>query len=221
MKTIFIPSKYVGKIELGKIKLDELPKKIGIVTTAQFIEKAAEIKKYLEENGKVVLIGKGNQKQEGQVLGCDSSSGCKIKDKVDSFLYIGSGSFHPIGVFLSTKKDVFCFNPATSLFSRLDKSGIEKYEKRKKAGYVKFLHAGNIGIMISVKPGQCSYKKANEIKKKIENKGKKCFVFVFDTLDGNEIENFPFIDLWINTACPRMSDDEDKKNVIDMSDLDL
>ena len=75
--------------------------------------------------------------------------------------------------------------------------------------------------MVTIKPGQYSYNKAKEIKKKIEEKGKKCFIFVFDTLDANEMENFPFIDFWVNTACPRIADDKDKKNVIDMSELDL
>ena len=73
--------------------------------------------------------------------------------------------------------------------------------------------------MVSVKPGQCSYKKALEIKKKLEEKGKKCFIFAFDTLSANEMENFPFIEFWVNTACPRIADDPDKKNVIDMSEL--
>ena len=73
--------------------------------------------------------------------------------------------------------------------------------------------------MVTVKPGQYSYNKAKEIKKKLEEKGKKCFIFVFDTLDAREMENFPFIDFWVNTACPRIADDKDKRNVIDMNEL--
>ena len=84
---------------------------------------------------------------------------------------------------------------------------------------MRFLSADNIGILVSTKPGQNSYKKAIEIKEKLEAKGKKCFVFVFDTLDSNEMENFPFIDFWVNTACPRITDDKDKKNVIGMNEV--
>ena len=221
MKTIFIPAKYTGKVDLSEIKADKLPKKIGIVTTVQFLDKINEIKNYLEKNGKEVFIGKGKQKNLGQVLGCDVSSAIKIKNKVDAFLYIGSGEFHPIGVALNTNKDVFQFNPITNIFSKLNDKEIENYKKIRKAKYVKFLHADNIGILVSTKPGQCSYKKALEIKKKLEDKDKKCFIFVFDTLDANEMENFPFIDFWVNTACPRIADDEDKKNIIDMGELEL
>ena len=43
MKTIFIPAQYEGKVDFDKIKLDKLPKKIGIVTTAQFLNKTKKI----------------------------------------------------------------------------------------------------------------------------------------------------------------------------------
>jgi 2-(3-amino-3-carboxypropyl)histidine synthase len=221
MKTIFIPAKYTGKVGLSEIELDKLPKKIGVVTTAQFLGKIDEIMNYLEKNEKEVVIDRGKQKNAGQLLGCDVGTAIKIQNKVDAFLYIGSGSFHPIGIALKTSKEVFQFNPITNVFSKLNKEDIEKYKKSRKAKYVKFLHADNIGVLVSTKPGQNSYKKALEIKKKLEEKGKKCFIFVFDTLDANEMNNFPFIEFWVNTACPRIADDEDKKNVIDRSELDL
>jgi len=221
MKTLFIPAKFTGKIDLGKIDLDKLPKKIGIVTTAQFLDVIDNIKKYLENNKIKVFIDKYKQKNKSQLLGCDVSAATKIQNKVSGFLYIGSGKFHPLGVAVRTNKDVFQINPATNIFYKLDNNEIEQYKKIRKAKYVKFLHADNIGILVSTKPGQYSYKKALEIKKKLENKGKKCFIFVFDTLNANEMENFPFIDFWVNTACPRIADDKDKKNVIDMSELNF
>jgi len=221
MKTIFIHTKYTGKVDLNKIEVDKLPKKLGIVTTTQFLNKIDEIKNYLKNNGKEVFIDKIKQRNEGQLLGCDVGAATKIQDNVDAFLYIGSGEFHPLGVALQTNKEVFTFNPFSNIFNKLDNKEIEKYKKTKKANYVRFLHAENIGIMVTIKPGQYSYGKALEIKKKLEEKGKKCFIFVFDTLDANEMANFPFIDFWINTACPRIADDKDKSNVIDMDELDL
>jgi len=221
MKAVFIPTQYTGKVEFDKIELDKLPNKIGIVTTAQFMNKTKEIIQYLEKNNKETFIDKLKQRNEGQLLGCDQGAALKLQDKVDAFLYIGSGEFHSLGVAMNTKKEVFCFNPVTSVFEKFDNKDIEKYKKNKKLNYMKFLHADNIGIMVSIKPGQYSYKKAVEIKDKLEKKGKNCFIFVFDTLDAKEMENFPFIDYWINTACPRIADDRDKNNVIDMRDIEL
>jgi len=221
MKTIFMHSKYTGKVDSDKIELDKLPKKLGLVTTTQFLDKTTEIIKYLEKNGKEVFIDKLKQRNEGQLLGCDVGAATKIQDKVDAFFYVGSGEFHPLGVALQTNKEVFTFNPVSGVFSKLNKDEIEKYKKSKKVNYVRFLHADNIGIMVTIKPGQYSYRKALEIKEKLEKDGKKCFIFVFDTLDANEMANFPFVDFWVNTACPRIADDKDKSNVIDMSEIDL
>jgi 2-(3-amino-3-carboxypropyl)histidine synthase len=221
MKTIFIHSKYNGKIDLNKIELGELSGKIGLVTTTQFLDSIKEIKQFLEKNNKEVFIDKDKQRNSGQLLGCDVGAAAKIENNVDAFLYVGSGEFHPLGVSLQTEKDVFTFNPVSGVFSKLDSKEIEKYKKSKKARYVMFLSADNIGILVSTKPGQNSYKKAVSIKEKLEKKSKKCFIFVFDTLDTNKMENFPFIDFWVNTACPRISDDKDKKNVIGMNELGL
>mgnify|MGYP002818154188 CR=1 FL=1 len=221
MKAVFLQTRYTGKVDFGKILVDKLPKKIGLVTTTQFLGKVDEIRKYLEDSGKSVFIDKLKQRNAGQLLGCDVGAATKIQDDVDAFLYIGSGEFHPLGVALSTKKEVFTFNPVSSIFSKLDEKEIEDYKKIKKIKYMKFLSAENIGIMVTIKPGQYSYNKAKEIKKELEEKGKKCFIFVFDTLDATEMENFPFIDFWVNTACPRIADDRDKKNVIGMDELDF
>lgn len=219
MKTIFISAKYNGKIELDKIPLEELPKRLGLVTTAQFLDSIQEIKVYLEKNNKEVFIDKEKQRNAGQLLGCDVGAAEKIQDNVDAFLYIGSGEFHPLGVGVNTKKDVFTFNPITSTFGKLSNEEIESYKKQKKARLSKFLAAENIGILVSLKPGQYSYKKAEEIKEKLNQQGKDAFIFVFDTLDANELNNFPFIDFWVNTLCPRIADDKDKKNIIDMSQI--
>ena len=221
MKAIFMHVKYTGEVDLNKIELDKLPKNLGVVTTTQFLNKVDEIKNYLGKNGKEVFIDKEKQRNEGQLLGCDVGAAAKIQDKVDAFLYIGSGEFHPLGVALQTNKDVFTFNPVSNIFDKLDNKEIENYKKIKKIKYTKFLSADNIGIMVTIKPGQYSYRKALEIKEKLEKKGKACFIFVFDTLDANEMANFPFIEFWINTACPRIADDRDKSNVVDMNELDI
>ena len=46
-------------------------------------------------------------------------------------------------------------------------------------------------------------------------------IFAFDTLDFNQIENFPFVQCWVNTACSRILDDYEKfpKPLVDISDI--
>ena len=216
MKTLFIPARFIGKVEMDESFIGKLPEKIGIVSTSQFLNCLNSVKSLLEKSGRKVFIGKSLQGNYGQLLGCDVSSSAAIDDKVDAFLYIGSGEFHPRGVALKTSKEVFAFNPLANDFCRIERKEIEHYSKRKKAAYLKFLSSDKIGILVSMKQGQNSIKKAIELKKKL--KTKECFIFIAETLDFGQLENFPFIQSWVNTACPRIDEDI---NCVNISEIEL
>lgn len=201
MEALFIEAKYSKPIKLDKTIAEKLPDKLGLVSSIQFLHSLPLIKKLLLNNkkNKKIIVG-------GQILGCNVKKAEKIKNKVDAFLYIGDGQFHPLGVAIKTKKPVFTFNPLNSSFKKIEKQDIENYEKRKKAALVKFLHAENVGILISTKHGQyCDIKKLESFKKRY--KDKRFYTFITDTVDYKQMENFPFIQAWVNTACPRIEED--------------
>ena len=214
-----IEGRYKGKINLANLDINILPKNIGLVTTVQFLDFIGEIKQYLEKNRKVVFIDNLKQKYEGQLLGCDIGAAEKIKCYVDAFLYIGTGMFHPLGIALNINKEVFCYDPISAVLSKIDGEQVEKYNKKRKIAYMKFLEADEIGILVSLKPGQNNFRKAIELKKQLKDKN--CYIFAFDTLDFVQIENFPFIQCWVNTACNRILDDYEKfpKPLVDLSDI--
>ena len=220
MKIMMVESRYKGKINLSNLDASALPKNIGLATTVQFLDFVDEIKQYIESKGKKIFIDKMKQKYEGQLLGCDTGAAEKIKDNVDAFLYIGTGIFHPLGIALNIDKDVFCYDPISAVLSKIDKEQVERYNKKRKGAYLKFLEATEIGILVSLKPGQNNFKKAVELKKQLKDKS--CYIFAFDTLDFSQIENFPFIQCWVNTACNRILDDYEKfpKPLIDLSDIE-
>ena len=215
---MMVESRYKGKINLSNLDASALPKNIGLATTVQFLEFVDEIKELLEKNGKTIFVDKIKQKYEGQLLGCDTGAAEKVKDKVDAFLYIGTGIFHPLGITLNSDKDVFCYDPVNAVLSKIDKEQIERYNKKRKGAYLKFMEAKEIGILVSLKPGQNNFRKAVELKKQLKDKN--CYIFAFDTLDFNQVENFPFIQCWVNTACNRILDDYEKfpKPLIDLSE---
>src|SRR3989338_3821759 len=220
MKIMMVESRYKGEINLSNLDASILPKKIGLATTVQFLDFADEIKQSLEGKGKLVFADKIRQKYEGQLLGCDTGAAEKVKDNVDAFLYIGTGVFHPLGIALNIDKDVFCYDPINAILSKIDRSEVEKYNKKRKGAYLKFLEAEEIGILVSLKPGQNNFKKAAELKRQLKEKN--CYIFAFDTLDFSQIENFPFVQCWVNTACNRILDDYDKfpKPLVDLSDIE-
>lgn len=220
MKIMMVEGHYKGRIDLSNLDAGTLPKNIGLATTAQFLDYVGEITQFLEQNGKKVFAGKIRQKYEGQLLGCDTGAAEKIKDNVDAFLYIGTGVFHPLGIALNVEKEVFCYDPISAIISKIDRSEVDKYNRKRKAAYMKFLEATEIGILVSLKPGQNNFRKAVELKRQL--KGKNCYIFAFDTLDFSQIENFPFVQCWVNTACNRILDDYSKfpKPLVDLSDLE-
>jgi len=200
MKTLFIHAKSNVDIKpvLKKIKFKG---KLGILTTVQFLE---PVEKLCKENKNFIL--------GGQVLGCNVNNALKIKDKIDGFLFIGSGDFHPLGALYKIGKPVYVANPYTNEVKLLDTKEFDAYEKRKKGMISKFLMAKKVGILVSIKPGQFHPKiyaglkekieYANRIRNKIKNK--EAYIFVGDNFDLNELENFRDIEVWINTACPRI-----------------
>ena len=203
MKVLNIHAKAIVDIKLPENKIKNLPKKIGLVTTIQHLNKLSNVKEQFPES----IVG-------GQVLGCDVNSAKKIVKDVKAFLFIGSGMFHPIEIALKTEKPVFCWNPFTKELTKVKKDDIDRYKKTKKAALIKFLSSDKIGILVSTKSGQYNMKKALELKNKAD---KDYFIFQFDTLNKNELENFPFIECWVNTACPRISDE--CINIINISDI--
>ena len=203
MKILHIHARSTADIKLSESAINALPAKLGVVTTIQHLHKLDEIISQLKEAVK-----------GGQVLGCNVDSAKQIADKVDAFLFIGSGEFHPIAVALETSKKVFKWNPLTQKLSVVKEEDIERYKKRKKAALVRFLSANKVGILVSTKHGQNQMEKAVELANK---KDKEYYIFAFDTLNPSDLENFPFVECWVNTACPRIADE--KPNIINISEL--
>jgi 2-(3-amino-3-carboxypropyl)histidine synthase len=211
MKKIFIEAKELLNIELSIEIIERFKgKTLGLITTIQHLHNLDDIANQLDK----AVIG-------GQILGCNVFSAEKIKDKVDAFLYIGTGKFHPIAVKLKTDKEVFTYNPYTQEISSIDEAYAKKIEQKKKVAFVKFLDSKNIGILVSIKPGQHFLKKALKFKNNLKDKypEKNVFLFIGDMLIASEAENFPFIDVLINTACPRIAEDNFPRPIINIDDL--
>jgi 2-(3-amino-3-carboxypropyl)histidine synthase len=203
--------------------IDRLPDKIGLLTTVQHISQLNKVKELLEKNNKKVFLEKSRKTQyPGQILGCDFEAAKKAAEKVDAFLYIGTGRFHPLGVVLNTDKKVFAIDPLTKELKEYSKKDTESIEKRRKGALLKFYSSKNIGMIVSTKPGQQRLKDALYLKETLEKKEKKCYIFLTDILDFSEIENFPFIDCFINTMCPRIGLDDTvrtAKPIINIDDI--
>lgn len=203
MKLMHLHAKSRLDVKLPEGKLRQLPeKKWGVVTT---IQHEHNIKQVIDQLGAV---------NAGQVIGCNASGAELVKDKVDAWLFVGSGFFHPVKVALQTGQPVWLWNPATKELKQLDQKLVKDFERQKQASVNRFLHAEKVGIIVSTKIGQKNLMRAFELARR---KDKQYFIFACDELDVRKFEDFNFIDFWVNTACPRIADD--KVNVVNVDDL--
>ncbi|MCB9362904.1 diphthamide synthesis protein [Candidatus Woesearchaeota archaeon] len=215
MEFYFVESYYKGDILLSEEALIDLKNKkaIALFAAVQFI-KLDNLKAQLEEQGHEVLITHGKRTSgKYQLLGCDCYSDAfadaDIFKKADIVLYIGDGLFHPKALLLAQQEcDVMVYDPKTNTHNLLTQDDIDKQKKRYKANIIKYLSSDIIGIMATTKTGQNYLKNAIKLKENLKAKGKQAYVFCGDTLNYSEMENFPFIECWVNTACPRIGFDD-------------
>jgi len=184
--------------KLGKFK------RIGLITSVQFVKATEKVKNYLKSIGKEVYIHKSLE-YPGQILGCNVDAAKKIENKIDCFLYVGAGKFHPIGVVVNTEKPVYSLDLEKNKLYSLETE--RKKWLKKRAWYDSELEdAKKIGIIVCWKKGQEKISEARKLKKELENKGKEVCILAFDDFKKEKIQGLKF-DVLVNLACPRLNDE--------------
>ena len=179
--------------------------KIGLVTTVQYLDYIPALKMILEKNGITTFIGKPNLATYlGQILGCDQSAAKDVEDKVDAFLYVGSGLFHPLGIARATDKTVFCLDVEKKTIYSID-GEYQKYLVRQEMKKIKFQEAKKVGILVTTKTGQMN-KNVFAIKTEIEKRGKRAYIISMNFVSPEKILGMN-LDVLVNTACPRIEED--------------
>lgn len=179
--------------------------KIGLVTTIQHIHTIKTASDLLIAAGKSVVIGKSNTlPYSGQIIGCEYSAAKSIADEVDVFLFIGGGRFHAMGVALSTNKPTILANPFDQKVINLEDQ-TNRLIQQHWISIQKAKNAKNFGVLVGLKPGQEQFKNALKIKKLLEKDKKTAVIIIINEITPEALMAFPSIDVYINTACPRIS----------------
>jgi 2-(3-amino-3-carboxypropyl)histidine synthase len=182
--------------------------KIGLVTTVQHVHQIDEIKNLLIEAGKTVSMGDAGQLQyAGQVIGCDFSNARSVSEKVDAYLFVGGGRFHAIGVALATGKPTIIADPYEKRAYPLQ-GEVRKVINQRWASITEARRAKSFGVLISLKSGQMRMGDAMKIKAKLEKKGLNATLFALREVAPSALMQFPGLDAFVNTACPRLSLDD-------------
>ncbi len=185
-------------------------KNIGLVTTVQHIHKLKETKDQLLRAGKTVIVEDAERvKYAGQVIGCDFSNAKSISKGIEAFLFIGGGRFHALGVALATGKPTIIADPYEKKALPIHDE-IKTILKRRWASICETKEAERIAILVGLKSGQKRLGEAMELKEKLEKIGKRATLLAIREITPEGLMQFPDIDAFVNTACPRVSLDDTK-----------
>lgn len=201
-------------------------KKIGVVTTAQHLHTLETIVTLLQKHGLEPQIADGDERitAKGQVLGCNFSAAVRVATEVDCFLFIGSGTFHPVGLLMSTKKPVIAADPYTTTVKKQEIEDMKNNILRQRYGAILACRsARRFGILIGIKRGQQRITLAYELQKMLDSAGKQSLVVTQDDFSPVSLQGFD-LDCYVSTACPRIAIDDYlqyKKPIITPVELEI
>lgn len=217
MEILYIPCKYKNRIDEDLkeklFKFIENYSKIGIVYVVQHEDNAIELKDFIESKNKKVIVG-------GKILGCNIENAKKIENFVEVIIFIGSGKFHSINLATNVNKQVIVLDVISKTIDTISDEEIKKFKAKKISSIMKFHYAKKIGILVSLKTYQNNIELAVKLKEKIENGNKKAFILVGDEINFSKLLGIE-VDVFINTACPRLVEDEFPKPIINFDELKI
>ncbi|MFB6362124.1 MAG: diphthamide biosynthesis enzyme Dph2, partial [Halobacteriales archaeon] len=133
---------------------------VGLVTTAQHMNKFDEMRGLLEGEGYRVETRRGDERltHAGQVLGCNYASADVDAEQI---LYVGGGKFHPLGLAMEhPEKRVVIADPVNMNVSIAD---TEKFMKQRYGAVHRAMDAESWGVIFCTKIGQGRWDVAEDI----------------------------------------------------------
>ncbi len=180
---------------------------IGLCSLSPHLHQLESARKFLEQNGIEVIIGKGKgQLKDGQVFGCEFYPVFETRDSVNAFVLLGQSRFHAIGVALSTAKPTFMLDPYLNEVVDVTELVQERLKRTILAIY-RARDAETFGVITGLKEGQKMVGRTLDIKRKLEERGKKVRLLAMREINGDRLALFSDVEAFIQTACPRISID--------------
>lgn len=206
---IFVPAR--SKVPIAdqlRKSVGMLVEPVGVLATAQHLAELDEVIEGLESMGLKTKIGEGDSRisHVGEILGCNYTAATSISKDVSSYILIGSGSFHAVGVHLATGKKVVVLDPNLEEPREIDQIK-DKILRQRHAAIERAENARVFGIIVGEKIGQRRLRRAKELRKLLRWKKKDAALILMDRFDPEKLRSMGF-DAYVSTACPRIAIDD-------------
>ena len=206
---IFVPARSnVPLIDQLKKSVDMLTEPVGVLATTPHLMDLEPVIEGLESLGLKIKLGEGDTRisHAGEVLGCNYTSAMSIGNDVNSYILIGSGTFHALGVHLATGKKVVVLDPNLEEPQEIDQIK-DRMLRQRHAVIEKAQRARTFGIIIGEKIGQRRLRRARELRKLLRWKKRDAVLIMMDKFDPDKLKSLGF-DAYVSTACPRIAIDD-------------
>lgn len=181
-------------------------RRIGVVSTTQHLHQLPHVVALLRDRGYEPLVREGDARlgAPGQVLGCNYTTADR---DADSYLYVGSGLFHPLGLALNTDKPIVCADPYNDEVRTMDDER-RRFLQQRYGAIAAIRDAKRFGVLASSKQGQLRWNMALALKRRIERRGRQAHLLLLKQFAPEYLINFRHLDAFVSTACPRVAIDD-------------
>lgn len=198
----------IDPIPVVEKALPMLAGRVGVVTTAQHLHYLDSIVHWLGEKGVTAVTSRGDSRLGGyaQLLGCDYTSALWIEDQVETYLYVGDGDFHPIGLAMLSDRKLVAANPSDGTVRSLD-SLRDRIMKQRLAAIERALDARSFGVLLNTKLGQRRKTLADRLVEEIRGANREATLIHTNVVSPELISHYSF-EAFVSTACPRIAIDD-------------
>lgn len=185
-----------------------LPRRIGVLATVQYLDLVPGMCEAIRASGREAVVGTGDGRlaYPGQVLGCNCTAAEDAADRVDCFLYIGEGDFHPLAAAIGAGRPVLVLNPVTGELTDMSDAR-DRMVRRRFAAIQTASSADRFVIVVCSKCGQCRRELAEEAERMILDAGRRCVTVVLEEITPDSLASY-VADAYVCTGCPRVAMDD-------------
>ncbi len=184
-----------------------LPSRLGLVASIQHLDLVGPLTQALARRGRTLETGTGDRRlaYPAQALGCNYTSASAIAERVDAFVFLGTGRFHPIGLAFVVDRPVYSLDPLqNTLDPPLDRGALVR---RRQLLVARCRDARRWGVIVSTFAGQDRRPMASALVARARARGLEAEVFATTRLDPGDLEGRD-VDAFVNTSCPRIALDD-------------
>lgn len=216
-RVIFLPARSTISAEMLQDAIDaaatllrqHAASRILLLATTQHTHILRKVGDLLAQYGFEAFVPRGFPPyfEDGQVIGCDYRLARTLS--TDAYLIVSGGLFHPLGLYLSTRKPVIQLDPYRS--EARDITGVGEKVYRKRLYLIsKAMEARSVGIIVGLKEGQHRPWLVRLLESKARQRGLRVFKFAIELLTRTALGNIDSdsIDFFAVTSCPRIPIDD-------------